>query len=234
MNALFAKPGLFKNNLFTSLQAYRYMGRYDKKHGNRDKAQKGRVPLRHGGSIIGSTLTEGEFGLRLKSQGLRLEDKHFKTIEKMVMRYKRLNGIETVFRIQTNIPVYHKGNHTRMGKGKGSFSHWMVRVPTGRVLLEVKNAHAITANSYLTHINNILPGNWEIIEKDKYLPRISTTEVLTKQIPGQKVPAGLPESFKLKKEEIDVKSIVNNKTWRKYECRKLAESSVYSIFQTRR
>lgn len=210
------------------------MGRYDKKHGNRDKAQKGRVPLRHGGSIIGSTLTEGEFGLRLKSQGLRLEDKHFKTIEKMVMRYKRLNGIETVFRIQTNIPVYHKGNHTRMGKGKGSFSHWMVRVPTGRVLLEVKNAHAITANSYLTHINNILPGNWEIIEKDKYLPRISTTEVLTKQIPGQKVPAGLPESFKLKKEEIDVKSIVNNKTWRKYECRKLAESSVYSIFQTRR
>ncbi|CAI8507736.1 unnamed protein product [Hanseniaspora opuntiae] len=206
MNSLIARTGLFRNNIFTSINSYRFMGRYDKKHGNKDKAQKGRVPLRHGGSIIGSTLTEGDFGLRLKSQGLRLEDKHFKTIDKLVLRYKRLSVS----------------------------SHWMVRVPTGRVLLEIRNAHAITANKYLTHINHILPGNWEIIEKGKYLPRISTTEVLTKQIPGQKVPVGLPDSFKLKPEEIDVRKIVNNKTWRKYECRKLAESSFYDIFQTRR
>ncbi|KAL6935488.1 uncharacterized protein HGUI_02591 [Hanseniaspora guilliermondii] len=234
MNSLISRTGLFKNNIFTSINSYRFMGRYDKKHGNKDKAQKGRVPLRHGGSIIGSTLIEGEFGLRLKSQGLRLEDKHFKTIDKLILRYKRLNSIDTIYRMKTNIPVYHKGNHIRMGKGKGNFSHWMVRVPTGRVLLEIKNAHAITAEKYLTHINHILPGNWEIIEKGKYLPRISTTEVLTKQIPGQKAPAGLPESFKLKPEEIDIKKIVNNKTWRKYECRKLAETSFYSIFQTRR
>lgn len=234
MNTLFAGNGLFKNNLFTSIQSLRFMGRYNKKHGHKDKAQKGRVPLRNGGSIVGSTLTVGEYGLRLKSQGLRLEDKHFKTIDKLVMRYKRLNNVETVFRLKTNIPVFHKGNHTRMGKGKGSFSHWMVRVPTGKVLLELKNAHSTTALKYLTHINHLLPGDWEIIEKGNYLPRISTTDVLTKQIPGQKVPVGLPESFKLQEDEIDVKSIVTKKTWRKYECRKLAESSVFQAFIRRR
>lgn len=214
------------NNL--QLQSYRFSGRHSKKHGQREKTQKGRVALRSGGSIRGSTLTFGDYGLRLKSQGLRLIDKHFKELDRMIMRNKRKFGVLSKLRLKTNIPVFHKGNHIRMGKGKGAFVHWMIRVPTGKVLIEVKGCHELVAKQYLNKINKIMPGDWEIIKKGAYLPRISTTEVLTKQIPGQKVPEGLPETFKLQKEDVDVKSIVNNKTWRKYECRMLANTSYYS------
>lgn len=215
------------------VQSFRFAGRHSKKQGHREKTQKGRVALRSGGSIRGSTLTVGDFGLRLKSQGLRLIDKHFKELDRMILRNRRKLGVESHLRLKTNIPVFHKGNHIRMGKGKGAFVHWMIRVPTGKVLIEVKGCHELVAKQVLNKINKIMPGNWEIIKKDAYLPRISTTEVLTKQIPGQKVPQGLPESFKISPDTIDVKSIVNKKTWRKYECRMLANSSYYSNFTGR-
>ncbi|XBW38164.1 hypothetical protein QEN19_003759 [Hanseniaspora menglaensis] len=235
-NAFFAKQPLQFNKLsmltpkLNSLQqqSFRFAGRHSKKQGQRQKTQKGRVTLRSGGSIRGSTLTFGDYGLRLKSQGLRLIDKHFKELDRMILRDRRKLGVISKLRLKTNVPVFHKGNHIRMGKGKGAFVYWMVRVPTGKVLIEVKGCHELVAKQVLNKINKIMPGDWEIIKRGEYLPRISTTEVLTKQIPGQKVPEGLPESFKLKPEEIDVRSIVNNKTWRKYECRMLAKSSYYS------
>ena len=51
-------------------------------------------------------------------------------------------------RIVPDIPVTKKPNEVRMGKGKGSFHHWVARVKTGQIIFELtsllpKKAHLL-------------------------------------------------------------------------------------------
>ena len=51
-------------------------------------------------------------------------------------------------RVVPDIPVTKKPNEVRMGKGKGSFDHWVARVKTGQIIFELtsllpKKAHLL-------------------------------------------------------------------------------------------
>lgn len=116
------------------------------------KAQKGRVHFRTGGSIKGTTVTEGEYGLRAL-EPTRLSATQLTAAETALKRkLKVVRGSQVFMRVFPDIPVCVKGNETRMGKGKGSFEYWACRyvsyvvgdlcadpgsVPVGRVLFEV-------------------------------------------------------------------------------------------------
>ncbi|KAG2123364.1 mitochondrial 54S ribosomal protein YmL47 [Suillus cothurnatus] len=102
------------------------------------KRHKGRVPIPIGGSIKGTTLAYGEWGIRIKGMGVRFSAKQLTTAEEVIKRkIKVVKGAKVYLRVFPDIPVCIKGNETRMGKGKGTFEFWATRVPTGRVIFEI-------------------------------------------------------------------------------------------------
>lgn len=149
--------------------ARRFTHEYAPRFKHQTKKQKGRVPVRTGGSTKGNKIEFGQFGLRLKSEGVRLTALQLKEADNAIMRYVRpLNNGKLWRRLCTNIAVCIKGNETRMGKGKGGFDHWMVRVPTGKVIFEMAgdNLHEKVAREAFRKAATKLPGLYEFISKD--------------------------------------------------------------------
>lgn len=110
------------------------------------KRQKGRIPIPTGGSTRGTTLAYGEYGIRIKGQGVRFTAKQLATAEEVIKRaIKVVKGAKVYLRVFPDIPVcikvrsccvcewdfanaaYVQGNETRMGKGKGTFEFWATR-----------------------------------------------------------------------------------------------------------
>lgn len=90
-----------------------------------------------GGSVKGTTLQYGGFGIRLLEQ-VRLTAAQLKSAQAALKRkIKPVKGAEVHLRVFPDIPVCVKGNETRMGKGKGTFEYWACRVPAGRVVFEI-------------------------------------------------------------------------------------------------
>ena len=133
------------------------------------KKQKGRVAVRTGGSTKGSTLQFGTYGIRLKSEGTRMTALQLKEADNAIMRYVRplINGM-LWRRLVTDIAVCIKGNETRMGKGKGAFDHWMVRVPTGKIIFEMygDNLHERVAREAFRKAGTKLPGVFEFVTRE--------------------------------------------------------------------
>lgn len=101
------------------------------------KSHKGRVGVAIGGSLKGSTVQQGSFGLRLLEPA-RLTAKQLQSAETALKRkLKPVKGAQVFLRLFPDVPVCVKGNETRMGKGKGSFSYWAVRGRVGKVVFEV-------------------------------------------------------------------------------------------------
>ncbi|KAJ2832551.1 39S ribosomal protein L16, mitochondrial [Coemansia sp. 'formosensis'] len=102
------------------------------------KAQKGRVPVRTGGSTKGNYMAFGDYGLRVKL-GLRLSAKTISAIHVMLKRkLKAIKGLRIWLRVFPDIPVSTKGTEIRMGKGKGAFDYWACRVPKDKIIFEVR------------------------------------------------------------------------------------------------
>ena len=101
---------------------------------------------------------------------------------------KRLRGqrYRLFTRVCANIGVYTSGNEVRMGKGKGSFDHWAVRIPVSRILFELKGddlheqvvrdafrlaAHKLPGTSTFSilhtrvKLTDFFPGLYEIAKK---------------------------------------------------------------------
>jgi ribosomal protein L16 len=109
------------------------------------KRHKGKIPIPIGGSIKGTTLAFGEYGIRVRGNGGRLSADHLTVAEDAIKRQlKPVKGAKIYMRVFPNIPVSVKvgqlviivvlfvtwlqGNETRMGKGKGPFEYWAVRL----------------------------------------------------------------------------------------------------------
>lgn len=162
-------------NLATKRFSHEYAPRYQKIR----KAHKGRVPVRTGGSIKGSTLQLGNFGLRLKSEGVRLTSKQLKEADNAIMRVVRGSGAKLYKRFVASVAVCIKGNETRMGKGKGPFDHWAVRVPTGKILFEIEQGptlHEKLIRDTFRKAGDKLPGIYEVVT-ELQLPRVGLNAV---------------------------------------------------------
>lgn len=70
------------------------------------KRHKGRVPIPIGGSTKGTTLAFGEWGIRIKGQGVRLTAKQLTTAEEVIKRkIKVIKGAKVYLRVFPDIPV---------------------------------------------------------------------------------------------------------------------------------
>lgn len=171
MLSRFLNPSHLSASSFSRLQltAKRFTHEYAPRFKDQQKKQKGRVPVRTGGSVKGNTLEFGQYGLRLKSEGVRLTAQQLKEADNAIMRYVRpLNNGQLWRRLCTNIAVCIKGNETRMGKGKGGFDHWMVRVPTGKMIFEMAgdNLHEKVAREAFRKAATKLPGLYEFVTRN--------------------------------------------------------------------
>lgn len=180
---------------FSPLLFSRFKHQFEPRHSRRDKKFKGRVPVRTGGSIKGSTLEFGKYGLRLKSEGVRLKAIQLKEADNSIMRALRPLQGKLYRRLHTGLAVCVKGNETRMGKGKGAFEYWAVRVPTGKIIFEIDGANVPepVAREALRIAKDKLPGNYEFVTRDT-LPKAGFISVPK---PDQK---DAPNYFKLAEE----------------------------------
>lgn len=167
----------------SSLITRRFKHEYAPRYKNLFKAFKGRVTVRTGGSVKGNSLESGTYGLRLKSNGVRMAAIQLKEADKVIQRQLRGTGVKYITRFTCNIPVCVKGNQTRMGKGKGGFDHWAVRVPTGKILFEiVGKVHDKVAREALRKAGEKLPGIMEIVDTLSKI-RVSPTSLVEKPEP---------------------------------------------------
>ncbi|KAI0277993.1 ribosomal protein L10e/L16 [Russula aff. rugulosa BPL654] len=124
----------------------------------------------------GTTLSFGDWGIRIKGQGVRLTAKQLTTAEEVIKRkIKPIKGARVYMRVFPHIPVCIKGNETRMGKGKGTFEYWAARVPTGRVIFEIGGApvREELARDALRQAGDKLPTIVEFIDR-KTPPRLGS------------------------------------------------------------
>ncbi|EME49781.1 hypothetical protein DOTSEDRAFT_85095, partial [Dothistroma septosporum NZE10] len=136
------------------------------KAGESSKSRKGRCHVPTGGSVKGTTLVWGEYGIRLKDHDRRISAAQLKIADETIK--KRLRGMKyrLYHRVSANIGVYTSGNDQRMGKGKGSFDHWAARVPVSRILFELKGeVHEQVVRDAMRLAGNKLPGLYEFVRK---------------------------------------------------------------------
>lgn len=152
--------------LIRPLTAKRFGHELAPRYKQQKKKQKGRVTVRTGASTKGNTLQFGDYGMRLKSQGMRIAANQLLAADTILLKFVKAGGGKVWRRLCTSLAICIKGNATRMGKGKGDFDHWAARVPTGKVVFELGNMHEQAAKDALRRACDKLPGVWEFIRKD--------------------------------------------------------------------
>jgi ribosomal protein L16/L10AE len=79
------------------------------------KRQKGVIPIPIGGSVKGTTLAFGEYGIRVKGNGGRLSADHLTVAEDVLKRkFKTVKGAKVYMRVFPSTPVSVKVLATRL------------------------------------------------------------------------------------------------------------------------
>ena len=129
------------------------------KAGEKFKSRKGRPRIRLGGSTSGTTVVWGDYGLRLKSHGMRISADQLRIAEETIKKRLRGAKFRLYHRVAANIGVYTSGNEQRMGKGKGTFDYWATRVAVSRIVFELKGElHEQVVRDAFRLAGNKLPG----------------------------------------------------------------------------
>ena len=77
------------------------------------KRHKGVIPIPIGGSTKGTTLAYGEWGIRIKGNGVRITAKQLQTAEEVIKRkIKQVKGAKVYLRVFPDIPVCIKVDFT--------------------------------------------------------------------------------------------------------------------------
>ncbi|OAK93657.1 50S ribosomal protein L16 [Phaeosphaeriaceae sp. SRC1lsM3a] len=136
------------------------------KAGESRKSRKGRCRVPTGGSMRGTTVVWGDYGLRMRDHDRRISAQQLKIAEDTIR--KRLRGMKfrLYMRIAANIGVYTSGNESRMGKGKGSFDRWTARVAVSKIIFEIQgDLHEQVVKDAFRLAGNKLPGLYEFVKK---------------------------------------------------------------------
>ncbi|KAM4059964.1 ribosomal protein [Hirsutella rhossiliensis] len=130
------------------------------------KMAKGRARVATGGSVKGTTVIWGDWGLRMTDHHRRISAKQLKMAEDTIKVRLRGEKFRLYKRKCCNVGVYVSGNEVRMGKGKGSFDHWATRMSVNQVLFEVRGRlHEQVVRDAFRLAGNKLPGQWGFVKK---------------------------------------------------------------------
>src|SRR3954447_6252197 len=108
------------------------------------KQQRGR---RAGKAWRGSTLSFGDFGLKVMEPGW-ITDRQIEASRIAMTRFIKRGG-KVWLRLFPDKPVTKKPAEVRMGSGKGAPDHWVCVVRPGRILFEVGGVNELLAKEAL-------------------------------------------------------------------------------------
>ncbi len=109
----------------------------------RKKTHKGRLSFVN---TPNQTIWKGKYaGVAIESA--RVIENQIKAAELAIKRTIRKNG-ELWIRINPNIAVSSKPAEVRMGKGKGSFKHFISRVTAGSILFELQTNEILARQAF--------------------------------------------------------------------------------------
>lgn len=98
---------------------------------------KGVIPLRLDGDTKGNFIDHGDYGLRVLND-IRMTEKCLKECRTSLHRHlKKVKGGRFWMKVFPDHPTFSKPLGVRMGKGKGSFDHWVARVPNKTIVFEI-------------------------------------------------------------------------------------------------
>ncbi|KAJ3117808.1 hypothetical protein HK100_000741 [Physocladia obscura] len=134
------------------------------------KMLKGFFKTHSGGSLRGTSLLFGNFGLRVVEGG-RLEDKQIDAARTVMRRVvKEEKGANFHLKCFTDRPVTSKPAEVRMGKGKGPVEFFATWVPKGRVIFEISCTRKETGLKALRVAAAAIPLRTEIVRGAEEMP----------------------------------------------------------------
>src|ERR1017187_10031343 len=116
------------------------------------KQQKGK---RRGKAWRGSTLSFGEYGLKVLACGY-ITDRQLE-VRRMAMPRSIKRGGKIWLRLFPDKPITKKPAEVRMGSGKGALDHWVAVVRPGKILFEMEGVAPETAQEAMRLASNKLP-----------------------------------------------------------------------------
>lgn len=81
-------------------------------------------------------------------------------------KYSSTNNFKVWVNLKANFPISRKSKNSRMGKGKGSFSRWMIKLNQNSTILEFKNVDYNRIKKLTSYWNKMLNFNIYIIRKN--------------------------------------------------------------------
>jgi large subunit ribosomal protein L16 len=116
------------------------------------KQQKGK---RRGKAWRGSTISFGEYGLRVLECGY-ITDRQIEASRIAMTRFIKRGG-KIWLRLFPDKPITKKPAEVRMGSGKGALDHWVAVVRPGKILFEMEGVDPATAREAMRLASNKLP-----------------------------------------------------------------------------
>ena len=104
------------------------------------KTQKGKLQKN---SYKSNKLDFGTIGLKASESGL-LTAKQLEAARQAIVRKMKRKG-KLWIKVFPSIPITKKPAEVRMGKGKGSLSHWACKVKSGNIIFELCGVNSNTA-----------------------------------------------------------------------------------------
>ena len=125
------------------------------------KQQKGK---RRGKAWRGSTLSFGEYGLKVMECGY-ITDRQIEASRIAMTRFIKRGG-KIWLRLFPDKPITKKPAETRMGKGKGNPEGWVAVVKLGRVLFEIEGIPEAMAREALALASAKLPVSTRFVVRE--------------------------------------------------------------------
>lgn len=117
------------------------------------KQQKGK----NFNKVFSSCLNQSSNCIKLKtiSSG-RLTSNQLKALKQTINKIIKKRG-RVVFKIFPQTPITKKPTEVRMGKGKGAFSHWVVKIQPGKTICYVESEFVLLTRKALEYAKTRLP-----------------------------------------------------------------------------
>ena len=124
------------------------------------KQQKGK---RRGKAWRGSTLSFGEYGLKVMECGY-ITDRQIEASRIAMTRFIKRDG-KIWLRLFPDKPITKKPAEVRMGSGKGALDHWVAVVRPGKILFEMEGVAPEVAAEAMRLASHKLPLKTKFVQR---------------------------------------------------------------------
>ena len=135
------------------------------------KQQKGK---RRGKAWRGSTLSFGEYGLKVMECGY-ITDRQIEASRIAMTRFIKRGG-KIWLRLFPDKPITKKPAEVRMGSGKGPLDHWVAVVRPGKILFEMEGVTPQIAEEAMRLASHKLPLKTKFVQRPGLEKAAAATE----------------------------------------------------------